>query len=129
METPQPQTKIAAEWADFVINVWLTQMSKLGVNNALFYARSFQHTVVSNANGDVERISFTFEHFLRFTDMGVGNGTKLSESLAGQTNRKRKQWLSKTLLREVRILIDIMAQNYGRQAQSIITSNLEHNGK
>jgi len=124
MDELKTQGKTAEEWAEFVVNVWIDQMYKLGVQNALFYARSFQHAVVSNANGDVAKVMFTFEYFLRFTDMGVGNGTTLSESLSGGSNRKRKQWYSKTFLREVRILIDILAQQYARQAVGVITSNL-----
>ena len=125
MENTKTEREVAAEWADFVIMIWIEQMSKLGVNNARIYAESFQQMVYSNANGNVERVTFTFDYFLRFTDMGVGKGTNMSQSMTGQTNRTRKMWYSKTFLREVRILVDIIAQQYNRQAQVAILSNLE----
>lgn len=119
------QIQAATEWAEMVIDIWLQQMVSLKINNPWIHAESFQQTVMANANGDVNKVVFTFDYFLRFTDMGVGKGTTLSESIAGNTNRKRKMWYSKTFLREVRILVDIMAQDYARQAQMIIYTNME----
>ncbi|MEI7594512.1 MAG: hypothetical protein WCK02_02105 [Bacteroidota bacterium] len=126
MDSEKSQVKTAVEWADFVITIWIEQMAKLRVSNAYLQAESFKHAVISNANGDVNRIIFTFDYFLRFTDMGVGNGVSLSESMKGTSNRKRKMWYSKTFLREVRILVDIIAQQYGKQSQMIIVTNLEN---
>jgi hypothetical protein len=113
------------DWADMVITIWTERMSSLGIANAQTHAQSFQHFVVSSANGDVAKVEFLFEYILKFTDMGVGRGVSFNIRNAVDTRRKQKMWFSKTFLLEVKKLANILAANFAHSGTLYVKEVLE----
>jgi hypothetical protein len=111
------------EWADVVIQIWIRKMEELGINNPYVHARSFYNHVMANAGGDVARIQFAFEYFLKFTDMGVGKGVNLSNQ--NNSKRKPKMWFSKTFLLEVKKLGNMLASKYAHEGVLYVKETLE----
>lgn len=101
--------ELLLSWADRVIEVWTERMVQLEINNPYTHAQSFAHEIISSANGDVAKIEFAFEYFLKFTDMGVGKGISVANRANKEHNRKKKQWFNKTFLLEVRKLSNMLA--------------------
>lgn len=116
-------------WADMVIDIWVERMAQLNVDNAYFHAESFVHTIYSNANGDVSKIEFVFNYFLKFTDMGVGKGVKIEDRFSGNNTRIQKPWLTRTFLLEVRKLANMLAKDFAHRGTLLIVENTEDNAK
>jgi len=114
-------------WADIVIDIWINRMASLGVHNPYYHAESFVHHIISSSGGSLAKIEFTFDYFLKFTDMGVGNGVSIATRNTVVTSRLQKMWFSKTFLLEVRKLANIMAKNFGFQGVLKIVENTDDN--
>jgi hypothetical protein len=115
------------EWADMVIEIWLAKMHQLGIHNASEHALEFEWHAYNAAGGDIARVVFVFEYFLKFTDMGVGKGVSLSTRSQVNTRRRQKQWYSATFLLEVKKLRNILATKYARKGTMMIIENLSDN--
>jgi len=116
------------EWADRVVEIWINQMIQLGIHNAAQHANSFEWHAYNAAGGNIAKVTFVFEYFLKFTDMGVGRGVSLSDrQYLVKNNRKEKPWYSKTFLLEVKKLQNILAQKYARLGAITIIENLSDN--
>lgn len=115
------------QWADVVIETWVQKMDELGVNDPYIHARSFFHQVHSNAGGDIAKIEFAFEYFLKFTDMAVGKGVTMANRGSVSTRRIPKQWFSKTFLLEVRKLANILAANFAHSGVLKVIENIQDN--
>lgn len=105
-------------WSDIVIERWRKRISRLKINDTRALSRSFQVMVEKDANGDPEKITFTFLYYGKFVDMGVGKDTNLSQR--GQTNRKAKPWYTTGFRKEISKLAGIMAEKYGGEVVSMI---------
>jgi len=111
-------------WADIVIERWELRISQLGVVDTGELLRSFQAQVNTDANGNGEKIVFTYAYYGRFPELGVGKGIK-----AGiESNRKKKPWYTKIFFGQVNQLARIMAEKYGQQAIAGIIENIEFKG-
>lgn len=116
------------EWADTVVEIWINQLIQMGISNASEHASNFEWHAYNAAGGDIAKVTFVFEYFLKFTDMGVGRGVSLADR-AYLINNKRKQkpWYSKTFLLEVKKLANILAVKYARTGAFTIIENLSDN--
>lgn len=114
-----------ADWAEFVLDIWAKRMSVLGISNAEGHANSFVHMVITAAGGNPAKVNFMFEYILKFTDMGVGRGVNFAMRGQTNTNRKQKQWLTKTFLLEVKKLSNILAKEYAHSGVLYIKESIE----
>lgn len=115
------------EWAKFLIDVWISRMYQLDVRNAIFHAEAFEHFVISSAAGDPLKVEFAFDYFLKFTDMGVGNGISIQKRKNFTTNRVQKMWYTKTWLLEVKKLANILAAKYAYKGILTVVENVNDN--
>jgi hypothetical protein len=110
-------------WADIVIERWENRIAQLKVMDTGELLRSFQAQVVMDANGNGEKITFTYAYYGRFTELGVGKGVK-----AGMDSRRQKKpWYTKIFFGQVNQLARIMAEKYGQDAAMKIAEQIEFN--
>lgn len=110
------QTAVA--WADIVLERWERKILTLKVIDTGELLNSLMHQVETDSNGNPNKIVFAFLYYGIFPDMGVGKGTTLEQR--DDSTRKRKQWYSKQLWREVRTLGTIIAEKYGERAANAV---------
>jgi hypothetical protein len=111
--------EILQQWAEIVIQRWLSKISRLDIIDSGELMRSFTSQVYVDASGDASKIVFTFLYYGIFPDMGVGKGVPYEK--VGQSNRKAKPWYSKQFYTEVKKLGYIMAEKYGEKAMEAIS--------
>jgi hypothetical protein len=116
--------EVLTRWADMTIRIWAQKMADLNISNAAFHANSFAHAVITAAGGDYAKVEFTFNYFLKFTDMGVGKGVSQENRATVITTRIPKQWYTKTFLLEVRKLSNILAQHYAFNGVLLVKENM-----
>lgn len=100
--------------------------------------RSLYAAVYAGANGDTEKITFFFNYYLYFVDMGVGAGQtidKVDRSANARYNRRYKNWekegdrqsrpvISMELRHQLRRLETLVSAYYGDAIQNGIISTL-----
>lgn len=114
--------RIASEWAQVVIDQWRDRMHAMGVHDPYSNGKNFAHFIYASAGGDVSKIEFAYQYYLKFTDMGVGKGAKLGQP----GNRKQKPWSANFLL-EVKKLANMLALSQAQQATLTIVQNISDN--
>lgn len=125
MSDQKETLQILKEWADIVIQRWISKISRLGIIETAALMRSFTAQVHTDAAGDASKIVFAFLYYGIFPDMGVGKGVKYDQ--VANSNRKAKPWFSAKFYSEVKILGHIMAERYGDRAIEAI-SIIENKG-
>ena len=110
-------------WADIVIERWETKIARLKIGSSGQLIKSFHQHVQAQANGNPELITFTFEYYGKFVDMGVGRGVKIED--VSSSNRRPKQWYSKVFFSQLEKLKDILVEKYSRKAQFTILTGVE----
>ena len=122
------QSETIKSWAETVIEIWIDRMIRLGVNNPFYHADGFHYYLHQASGGDVSKIDFVFQYFLKFTDMGVGrNVTMETRNELVNNNRPRRQWYNKVFLLEVKKLANILAVQYARKGVLTICENINDN--
>jgi hypothetical protein len=111
------KNQIIEQWAEVTLSIWAEKMSQLGVSNSFAHANSFEFELMSSG-ADISQVVFEYPFFLRFTDMGVGNGVSMEER--ENSNRKQKPWYSSTLILETRKLANILSANYAHKGAVIV---------
>lgn len=111
-------------WADILIEKWEMKMYALKINNTYSLLESFKHEVFNNAGGDAFKITFAFNYYGKFVDMGVGNGIPLGVI---SENRKPKPWYSKTFFSELLKLQEILAEKYARKGTLMVVEAINGN--
>lgn len=119
------RVNILIEWAEIVIQRWLSKISRLDVIDTGELMRSFTSQVITDAAGNADKIAFTFLYYGIFPDMGVGKG--ITSDRVGQSSRRPKPWYSRQFFNEVKKLGYIMAEKYGEKALEAI-SIIENKG-
>lgn len=114
--------QVASEWAQVVIDQWRDRMAALGVHDPYGNGKAFSYFVYASAGGDVSKIEFAYNYYLKFTDMGVGKGQPLGVSGA----RRSKPWSNNFLL-EVKKLANMLALSQAQQATLTIVQNISDN--
>jgi hypothetical protein len=102
-------------WADIVIERWELRVIQLGVIDSRELLNSFHSQVVKDANGNPEKIEFTFAYYGQFLDMGVAKYAPF-----GSGKRTAKPWYSKVFFGQVQRLGEIIAQKTGEEAELTI---------
>ena len=119
-------TMITAQaWADIVINKWKDKIEKLQVHDTWELFHSFENEVMANANGDPEKIAFSFLYYGKFPDMGVGRGTPISQAGSPGTHYEPKRWYGPIFYSQVRKLADLLGEKFVRKGQLAIIENID----
>ena len=120
----QPTTDIDyGQWAQYTVERWLERIPKAGIKGSGELLRSFAHHVSLDANGDLQKIVYTFHFYGWYVDAGVGrgyaqgNGGNL-EFLADKSVRHRrpKRWYNQIWYRQFRKLLHMLAEELGEKA-------------
>lgn len=118
-------------WADIVLKNWLQKIMKMYVIDTMSLAKSLEHHVYVNSNGNPERVEFAFLYYGRFVDMGVGEGISKTGSIKSIATSKKlkeriaKKWYSPIFYSEVMKLQNILSEKYGLKAAQTIVENIE----
>lgn len=84
---------------------------------------SLYAAIYAGANGDTEKISFFFNYYLYFVDMGVGAGQTINEvdrSANAKYNRRYKNW-SKEGDRQSRPIISMELRHQLRRLETLVS--------
>lgn len=117
-------------WAEIVIKEWVKMAAALEISpkNPLTVDR-FQKFLSVQADGNVDKITFTFDYYLKFVNWGVGKGVTIENRdtlvLAGITKRIRKPWYDQVFPKQMTILGHLLAERYGQRTVAMIKTNLE----
>jgi hypothetical protein len=111
-------------WADIVIERWENRIAQLSVMDTGELLRSFQAQVTMDANGNGEKITFTYAYYGRFTEMGVGKYAPF-----GSGKRTAKPWYSKIFFSQVQRLGEIISEKTGAEAELAIIRYISDNSK
>jgi hypothetical protein len=111
-----------ADWAQITVERWEEKITQLGIGISGTLINSFTHQILTDSKGDPELIRFTFEYYGKMVEMGVGKGVPLAE--VQNSNRKPKQWYSKTFAREMYKLSEHIAKAYGQRAVTLIVQEI-----
>ncbi|MDP3387721.1 MAG: hypothetical protein Q8S24_10830 [Eubacteriales bacterium] len=111
--------EILQQWAEIVIQRWISKISRLNIIDTGELLRSFTSQVHIDASGDASKIVFAFLYYGIFPDMGVGRGVPIEK--VSQSNRIAKPWYSRQFYNEVKKLGYIMAERYGEKAMEAIS--------
>lgn len=111
------------EWARIVIERWENRITTLNIKQTGQLLKSFTHFINTQANGDPKRITFAFEYYGKFVDMGVGKGTTINQ--VGSTNRKPKPWYSKIFWSQFMKLTELLKDKYSIKSQIVIITEIE----
>lgn len=110
-------------WASIVVERWETQIARLNIGHSGNLINSFAHHIITQSQGNPERIEFAFEYYGKFVDMGVGRGVSIGE--VEFSDRRKKPWYSKTFFSQVKKLGEILSVKYSEKAKAIIVENIE----
>lgn len=110
-------------WAEIVIERWEDKIRRLNIGHTGQLVRSFHQHVYAHANGVPELITFTFEYYGKFVDMGVGRGITVEQ--VGFSNRRPKSWYSKVFFSQLEKLKELLAEKYASNALLAIVTNVE----
>jgi len=116
----------AEAWAEIVVEKWKDRIDKMGVgsgNSDSELYSSFEHEVIANSNGNLQRIDFAFNYYGKFIDMGVRKGVTLND--ADQLNPK--PWYSVVWYSQYKRLVEILSQKYARIGVLSIVENIRDN--
>lgn len=112
------------DWADVVVKMWKGSILKYDVWDEGMLFDSFVNFVMRQAQGDVQKIDFTFRQYGIYQDMGVGRDTPRGNPgdlaylrTSDRINpRKPRPWYSSVFFREVQKLAEFQAYHYGKTA-------------
>ncbi|NQU54154.1 MAG: hypothetical protein HQ522_16625 [Bacteroidetes bacterium] len=111
-------------WAEIVIERWETKIERLKIGHTGQLVKSFHQHVQAQANGVPELITFTFEYYGKFVDMGVGRGVTHEE--VEFSNRRPKAWYSKVFFSQLIKLSELLAEKYERKSQMAIVTEVNN---
>jgi hypothetical protein len=117
-------------WAEIVIKEWVKMAGALGISpDHPLTVNRFQKFLSVQGDGNVDRITFTFDFYLKFVNWGVGKGVTINDRdtmlLAGSTTRRRKPWYDDVFPKQLYILGHLLAERYGQRTAMMIKTQLE----
>jgi hypothetical protein len=115
------------KFADLVIEKWQTKIVVLGITDTRTLFNSFMATVTREANGDPKKITFVFEYYGKFLDMGVfGTGSRARQKRGTMRRiREKYPWYSSVFARQVRRLANLMARQYGYDSVTTVVESVK----
>lgn len=119
------QQQTIEAWANYVIERWELEIIRLKINSSGQLLKSFTSEIITQSNGNVEKITFAFDYYGKFIDMGVGRGVTVAE--VSQSNRRPKPWYNKTFFSQVKKLGEIMAEKYQNEGLLSIVDTISVN--
>lgn len=132
MSETKDKTVDLKEWARITIQRWVMRIGKIGFGpestGALIRSfGSFANFIENEANGNPQKITFTFLFYGYYWDAGVGRGYTPGnsgnlESLKGGGHRKKHRWFNKIYWREFNNLARLLCEQYGQDATEILKS-------
>ena len=106
-------------WAKMMVTIWLDKIATLNIRDTGALFSSFQTQVAMQANGDVDKIVFSYLYYGRMVDMGVGRGLKMEDS-----GKKGKPWYNKAWYHSIKLLTEKRVEIYGEEFQAMIFETL-----
>lgn len=117
-DNEKTKAEMLARWAEIVIERWQRGIARprraRAAVDTSHLLKSFTSQVVSDADGDPQKVVFTFAYYGRFVDMGVGRGVPIEK--VPQSRREPVPWYDKRFRAEVSKLSELLAERYGREA-------------
>jgi hypothetical protein len=110
-------------WAQMMVTIWKDKIAILNVRDTGELFASFICEVAIAANGDINKIVFSYNYYGRMVDMGVGRGVTY-ENAGKDSGRKRKPWYDKAWYHSIMVLTEKQAELYGEEYQLIISEAL-----
>jgi hypothetical protein len=129
METLNTSLTVEA-WADIVIREWVKMAATLGIapDHPLTTER-FRYFLTTQADGNIARITFTFDYYLKFVNWGVGRGVTIENRdtliVAGKTSRRRRPWYDDVFPKQLNILGHLLSERYAQRTVAMIKTTLE----
>lgn len=124
-------TELTVEaWAEITIKEWVSKAAMLGISpdDPLSLDRFVQH-VITNSNGDPQRVEFAYDYYLNFIDWGVGRGVTLEDRdlmiSSGATSRRPKPWFTDVFYKEIKTLAHLLAEKYKKKSTVMIINGLQ----
>lgn len=108
-------------WADITLKVWQQRTQTLGFSNDDEHLRDSlpdKGFIAKHSGGQAAKISFDFNMYGTFVDMGVGRGVE-------EGNREPKEWFQRNWYREIQRLKEIMAKKYSFIATRTVNSAID----
>ncbi len=138
MNNPEGNILLTVEaWADIVIKEWVKRAEELNIHpeDPITPIR-FYHFITRQANGDPQKIEFTFDFYLKFVNWGVGRGITLEDRdtyvLSGKQKkyykngpRRKKPWYDDVFPKQLTILGHLLSEKYGQRTVMFIKTTLE----
>jgi hypothetical protein len=116
-----PQTIEA--WANIVLDIWKDRMMKHDVRNSGSLWTSLEQHVISQSDGNVDKVDFFFNYYGIYVDMGAGRGFAQGNTGdvgnnrdGSRRKRQSKPWYSTAFYGQVKKLGEILQEKYGREA-------------
>jgi hypothetical protein len=116
-------------WAEITIKEWINKAAALGIapDDPLTLDR-FVHHVITNSNGDPQRVEFAYDYYLNFVDWGVGNGVTIENRdmmiRSGATRRRPKMWFTEVFYKEIKVLSKLLEEKYSKKTTVLIVNGL-----
>lgn len=116
-------------WAEITIKEWINRAAALGIapDDPLTLDR-FVHHVITNSNGDPQRVEFAYDYYLNFVDWGVGNGVTIENRdmmiRSGATRRRPKMWFTDVFYKEIKVLSKLLEEKYSKKTTVLIVNGL-----
>lgn len=112
------------KFAQYTVERWQERIPKAGIRGSGELLRSFAHHVYLDANGDLQKVVYTFHFYGWYVDAGVGRGYYrgnggnldfLADWKHGK-HRRPKHWYNKIWYNEFRKLLHMLAEQIGYKA-------------
>ena len=117
-------------WAEIVIKEWVKRADALGIKPSdPLSVNRFRHFVTTQADGDPQRIEFTFDFYLKFVNWGVGRGVNIEDRdtfiTAGKTSRRPRPWYDDVFPKQLTILGHLLAEKFGQRTVMLVKTTME----
>lgn len=102
-----------------MVTIWLDKIAALNIRDTGELFKSFDTELTMQANGDVDKIVFSYLYYGRMVDMGVRRGIKMDEA-----GKKGKPWYNKAWYHSIKVMTEKRSELYGEEFQAIIFETL-----
>ncbi|MFA9219889.1 MAG: hypothetical protein ACEQSL_01740 [Sediminibacterium sp.] len=119
------QRGLVEAWARVAVEHLHTRMDKLKIGVTAQLRESLKYRLVRGANGMIDRVTFSFNLYGRYVDMGVGKGVSSGhlkevrvyrraiglKGLGPNAHRRPKKWANKGFTAEFHRLQELMQES------------------
>jgi hypothetical protein len=123
---------MVADWSAYLKKDLAKMLVKKKIGKTGSLASSIKYNITYDADGP-SKVTFYFNHYGKFVDMGIGRGQKIGDvkgnteilRAAGLKGRVAKKWYTKTIFPEANTLAVLLKENYGIKAIEIINDIID----